>query len=61
MTMVAAEIMDAIYYRLLEKIELVDYDVFSRRVHVNALHKLVTAARIWLGSKLFVRRLRPKP
>ena len=58
MTMVAAEIMDAIYYRLLEKIELKDYRVFTHRIRVNAVHKIVTALRIWLGSKLFVKRLR---
>ena len=57
-TMVAAEIMDAIYYRLLEKIQLNDFDVFGKRISVNSLHKIVTAMRIWLGSKLFVERLR---
>jgi phytoene synthase len=58
LTMVAAEIMDAIYYRLLEKIELSDYQVFTKRVRVHALHKVLIAVRIWLGSKLFVKRLR---
>ncbi|MBI2793357.1 MAG: squalene/phytoene synthase family protein [Ignavibacteria bacterium] len=58
MTMVAAEIMDAIYYRLLEKIELTDYRVYQKRIRVSAAHKFITALRIWLGSKLFVQRLR---
>lgn len=58
MTMVAAQIMDAIYYRLLEKIELSDFRVYSGRVRVNTIHKIVTAIRIWLGAKLFVKRLR---
>ncbi len=58
LTMVAAEIMDAIYYRLLEKIELNDYRVFQRRIKVNTLHKLITAMRIWIGGKLFIKRLR---
>lgn len=58
MTMVAAQIMDAIYYRLLEKIELSDFRVYSGRVRVNTLHKILTAVRIWLGAKLFVKRLR---
>ncbi len=58
LTMVAAEIMDAIYYRLLEKIELNDYRVFTKRISVNAVHKVITALRIWVGSKLFVKRLR---
>lgn len=57
-TMVAAEIMDAMYYRLLEKIELNDYRVFAKRIRVNAIHKIITALRIWVGTKLFVRRLR---
>jgi phytoene synthase len=58
LTMVAAEIMDAIYYRLLDKIELNDYNVYKQRIRVNTVHKLITALRIWLGSKLFVKRLR---
>lgn len=57
-TMVAAEIMDAIYYRLLEKIQLSDYQVYETRVRVNALHKVLIAVRMWLGSKLFVKRMR---
>lgn len=58
MTMVAAQIMDAIYYRLLEKIELSDFRIFTDRVRVSTSHKIMTALRIWLGSKLFVKRLR---
>jgi phytoene synthase len=58
LTMVAAEIMDAIYYRLLEKIELNSYRVFQQRIRVHAIHKVVTALRIWLGAKLFVKRFR---
>lgn len=57
-TMVAAEIMDAIYYRLLEKIELNDYRVYEQRISVSTIHKLVTALRIWLGTRLFVRRIK---
>lgn len=58
MTMVAAQIMDAIYYRLLDKIELTDYRVYQKRIRVSSAHKFITALRIWLGSKLFVQRLR---
>lgn len=58
LTMVAAEIMDAIYYRLLDKIELNDFNVYEMKIRVNTLHKVITALRIWLGSKLFVKRLR---
>ncbi|NQW29496.1 MAG: presqualene diphosphate synthase HpnD [Ignavibacteria bacterium] len=56
-SMVAAEIMDAIYHRLLEKIELSEFRVFNRRVRVSTSHKVLTAFRIWLGNKLFVRRM----
>ena len=58
MTMVAAEIMDAIYYRLLEKIQLSDYQVFEKRIRVSSVHKVITALRIWIGSKVFVKRMR---
>jgi 15-cis-phytoene synthase len=58
LTMVAAEIMDAIYYRLLEKIELRDYRVFAKKIKVHTAHKVMTAFRIWLGSKLFFQRFR---
>lgn len=57
-TMVAAEIMDAIYYRLLDKIQLSDYQVYKKRIRVSTVHKMITALRIWAGSKLFVQRLR---
>jgi len=58
LTMVAAEIMDAIYYRLLDKIELNNFNIYEKKIRVNTLHKVITALRIWLGSKLFVKRLR---
>ncbi|HET6401046.1 MAG TPA: presqualene diphosphate synthase HpnD [Candidatus Kapabacteria bacterium] len=43
----AAEIMDAIYFRLLRKIERADYDVFSKRISVTVPHKLLLAFRFW--------------
>jgi len=46
----AAEIMDAIYFRLLRKIELADYDVFARRISVSAPHKLLLAFKFWANS-----------
>lgn len=55
-TLYPAEIMDAIYYRLLEKIELGNFDVFRRRFRVRAVHKLWLAAKIWLYAKMFSRR-----
>jgi phytoene synthase len=55
-TMFAAEIMDAIYYRLLEKIELADYNVFRGRISVSTPHKLLIALRLWTKMHLLKRR-----
>lgn len=55
-TIIAAEIMDSIYYRLLEKIELSEYDVFRRRIRVSALHKLMITMKHWLSVKMFINR-----
>jgi phytoene synthase len=52
-----AEIMDAIYYRLLEKIELNNYDVFSKKIKVSRIHKVAIALKHWLSTKLFTTRL----
>lgn len=59
-TMFAAEIMDAIYYRLLEKIELNDFNVFKRKVRVSAIHKIMIAVKYWLSTRVFVRRLKKR-
>jgi phytoene/squalene synthetase len=48
--------MDAIYYRLLEKIELGNFDVFHHRFRVRTAHKLWLAVKIWLYAKMFSRR-----
>ncbi len=48
----AAEIMDAIYFRLLHKIERAEYDVFSKRISVSAPHKLLIAFRFWANRYL---------
>lgn len=50
-TMFAAQIMDAIYFRLLTKIEQAQYDVFSKRISVSTPHKLFIAAKFWAGSR----------
>ncbi len=50
-TMLAAEIMDAIYFRLLEKIELSNFDVFRKRISVSTLHKILIALRFWMENK----------
>jgi len=55
-TLYPAEIMDAIYYRLLEKIELGNFDVFRRRYRVRTAHKMWLALKIWLYAKMFSRR-----
>ena len=57
-TMFAAEIMDAIYYRLLEKIELNDFNVFRRKIRVSPVHKLLIAVKHWLSTRVFVGRLK---
>ncbi len=54
-TMFAAEIMDAIYYRLLEKIEMRNFDVFSKRISVSTPHKVLIAARLWLKMRVLFR------
>ena len=53
-----AEIMDAIYYRLLEKIELKEYRIFNRRIRVSTSHKLYMALKHYLQSYFLVKRLK---
>ncbi len=57
-SIIAAEIMDAIYYRLLEKIELNDFNVFDKKIKVSNSHKLLIALKHWLSLKLFVKRIK---
>ncbi len=57
-TIITAEIMDSIYFRLLEKIELNEFDVFSRRIKVAASHKLLISIKHWLSIKMFIRRMK---
>ncbi|MFP4527146.1 MAG: presqualene diphosphate synthase HpnD [Candidatus Kapaibacterium sp.] len=54
----AAEVMDAIYYRLLEKIELNDFNVFKRKIRVSRMHKLMITLKHWLSIGMFVKRLK---
>ena len=58
MTMIAAEIMDAIYYRLLEKIELNDFDVFKKQIRVSTIHKIAIAFKHWISTRIFVGRIK---
>lgn len=57
-TMFAAEIMDAIYYRLLEKIELNDFNVFKKKIKVSTAHKFMIAIKHWLSTRIFVGRIK---
>jgi phytoene synthase len=57
-TLFAAEAMDRIYYRLLEKMELDDFQVFRYRYRVSTLHKLWIVLHSWLSSYVLIRRLR---
>lgn len=50
-SMVAAEIMAAIYWRLLRRIEQRAYNVFGERVRVSRPEKLWTALAVYLGAE----------
>ena len=54
----SAEIMGAIYRRLLERIERIDYNVFEGRVRLSNPSKLGIASGIWLGSVLGLGKAR---
>lgn len=54
--MFPAQVMDEIYYRLLEKIELNNYNVFKKKIKVSVVHKLMIAVKHWLTLKLFINR-----
>jgi phytoene synthase len=49
--MVAAEIMAAIYWRLLGRIQERGYNVFGKRVRLPALQKLWIATSVYLGAE----------
>jgi phytoene synthase len=55
-TLFAAQIMDSIYFRLLRKIELAEFNVFQRRITVSTPHKILIAFRFWLSSVIFRER-----
>lgn len=59
-TVFTAEMMDAIYYRLLEKIELNEYNVWRGKIRVSPVHKAMIFFKQWLSLKLFVGRFRFK-
>ncbi|MBI2000614.1 MAG: squalene/phytoene synthase family protein [candidate division NC10 bacterium] len=51
-TMLAAEIMRAIYTRILDRIEGMGYDVFSRRIRLSDTHRLWLALHCWARHRL---------
>ncbi len=56
-TMFAAEIMDAIYYRMLEKIELNEFNVYTRKkISVSTPHKIWIAIKLWLVTRVLTNR-----
>lgn len=57
-TVFAAEVMDEIYYRLLEKIELKDFNVFKKKIRVSPVHKLMITLKHWLSIRMFVTRIK---
>ena len=54
-SLVAAEIMGAIYLEILRRIERRGYDVFSARVRVPRPQRAAIALHVWLGRSLKVR------
>ncbi|MFY8159734.1 MAG: phytoene/squalene synthase family protein [Candidatus Kapaibacteriota bacterium] len=54
---ISAEIMDAIYYRLLEKIELNQYNVYGKKIRVSNAHKLLITLKHWVSLNLFIKRM----
>lgn len=57
--LVAAEIMNAVYRRLLDKIEAREYDVFSGRVTVPRPERARVALGVYLGTLARLHRPRP--
>jgi phytoene synthase len=57
-TIFAAEIMDSIYYRLLEKIELNNFKIFEKKIKVSTVHKILIALKHWLSIRMFISRMK---
>ncbi len=58
MTVFSAEIMDEIYFRLLEKIELNEFRVFGEKIKVSTSHKIWIAFKHWISITMFVKRIK---
>ncbi len=54
-SLVAAEIMGAIYFEILERIERAGYDVFTERIRVPRPYRAVLALRVWARSAMGMR------
>jgi phytoene synthase len=52
-TMFAARSMQYIYYRLLDKIEQNNFNVFEHKIRVSTFNKLFISTSVWLKYKLF--------
>lgn len=57
--LLAAEIMGAVYFEILRRIEGADYDVFRRRIRVPRPMRAVIALRVW--ARTLLRLPRPVP
>ncbi len=57
-TIFSAEVMDAIYYRLLEKIELNNFRIYDKKIRVSTPHKLYITFKHWLSARLLVARIK---
>lgn len=55
LTTFSAGIMDEIYFRILEKIELSNYNVFKQEIRVSNIHKLMITIKHWLSLLLFIK------
>jgi phytoene synthase len=51
-TMFAAEIMEGIYFRMLQKIERAKYNVYARRIAVGVPMKLMLVFKFWITRNL---------
>jgi phytoene synthase len=51
-SMLAAEIMRAIYRRILDRIETAGYDVYSRRIRLSDAHRMLLALACWARYRL---------
>lgn len=55
LTTFSAGIMDEIYFRILEKIELSNYNIFKKKIRVSKIHKLMITIKHWLSLILFIK------